>query len=76
MEFLETQQPDAHRLPGQHFWPVAPQAVQRAVTEVAVLVAVEVEVDEQKVLACVQVLPAQQGPLAEPQNVQVPALTL
>jgi hypothetical protein len=71
-----TQQPEAHKLPGQHFWLGAPHAVQRADTDVAVVVAVEVEVDEQKVLACVQVLPAQHGPLAEPQTVQVPALVL
>lgn len=50
--------------------------MQRALdVAVAVEVAVEVKVEEQKVPACLQVFPEQQGPLAEPQSVQVPALT-
>jgi hypothetical protein len=53
-----------------------PQATQRDETEVAVEVAVEVEVDEQNAPEPVHLLPAQQGPLAEPQIVHTPALTL
>jgi hypothetical protein len=57
-------------LPGQHFSPVVPQVVQRAETDVAV----EVEVDEQKLFGPVQILSAQHGPPVVPHKVQVPAL--
>lgn len=76
VELRETQHPESHRLPGQHFAPVVPHAVQRALTDVAVEVAVEVDVEEQKMLGPLHALPAQQGALAPPQSVQMPALTV
>jgi len=70
--YLVIQHPEVHRLPGQHLAPVVPQAVQRADTDVAV--EVDVEVEEQKALGPLQTLPTQHGPPDAPHRVQVPSV--